>query len=168
MKRLSIVLVLVLSLAACSKKSPHNEADIAFAQAMIPLQHQTIQLADIGLEHAHTPDVKQVARRIKIKTEEELKATEKFLQEWHVEPGPGHEQAGKLPEAEVKELEEAKGTKFDRLFLTKMIEHHEKVLPIVEKEEHEGKFKEATKLAHETAKTAEREIEEMKHLRVVT
>ncbi len=174
MKRLVAVLaVLVLALTACASKEEakkHNEADIEFVQGMIPHHKQALKMSELAAKHANSPDVKTIASTIKTKQEEELKTMETLLHEWGVkEEAGGHDahggseakSPGMLTEQQLKELEEARGVQFDKLFLKSMVEHHKGAITMAEEGEHNGENKEVKKLAAEIKRGQEREIEEM-------
>ncbi len=169
-RRLAALLALLsLVLTACSNKEEakkHNEADITFVQGMLPHHEQAIHMAELAAKHANSPDVAKLASTIKSKQEEEIKTMEKLLHEWgakreneHGGHGGGH--PGMLPEHQMKELEEARGVEFDKLFLRGMIEHHKGAIAMAEEAEHHGENKEVKKLAAEIRRGQEHEIEEM-------
>ncbi len=167
MKRLTAMMAVVaLALTACSSKEEakkHNEADVTFVQAMIPHHEQALHMSELAAEHANSPDTKTIASTIKTKQEEEIKTMETLLHEWGVkkETGHGAHGEGMLSEQELKELEEARGVEFDKLFLNEMIKHHKGAITMAEEAEHEGENKEVKKLAAEIKRGQEHEIEEM-------
>ena len=168
MKRLVAVLaVLALSLTACASKEEakkHNDADIEFVQGMIPHHEQAIQMSELAAKHANSPDVKTIASTITTKQEEEIKTMETLLHEWKVEKemgGHGGMHPGMLSDPQLKELEEARGVEFDKLFLKGMVEHHKGAISMAEEAEHKGENKEVKKLAADIKRAQEREIEEM-------
>lgn len=172
MKRLAAVLALLAVTVSCTTKEEvkkHNEEDVAFVQAMIPLHEQAIHMAELADEHANSPDVKKLASTIKTKEEEELKAMEKLLHEWGQKKEEGHGgtlHPGMLSEEQLKELEHTEGVAFDKLFLTRMIEHHEGAMHIAEEAEHKGENKEVKKLAAEIKRGKETEITDMEQMLV--
>ena len=169
MKRLAaMVAVLALALTACSNKEEakkHNDADVTFVEGMIPHHEQAIHMSELADKHANSPDVKKIASTIKTKQEEEIKTMEKLVHEWGVKLKEGHghggAHSGLLPEHQIKELEEAKGVEFDKLFLRGMIEHHKGAITMAEEAEHKAENKEVKKLAAEIKRGQEHEIEEM-------
>ena len=173
MRRLAVmVAVLALALSACTSKEElkkHNEADIQFVRAMIPHHEQAIHMAELAAEHANSPDTKKIASTIKTKQEEEVKTMEKLLHDWGVKlEEAGHDTHGSKPthpgmlsEEQLKELEETRGVEFDKLFLERMVQHHEGAITIAEEAEHKGENKEVKKLAAEIVRGQEHEIEEM-------
>jgi len=174
MKRLATVLAVVtLALSACGSKEEakkHNEADVEFVQGMIPHHEQALEMAELASKHANSPDVKTIASTINTKQEEEIKTMETLLHEWGVEKEKemsgsagmsGGMHPGMLSDAQLKELEEARGVEFDKLFLKGMVEHHKGAITMAEEAEHKGENKEVKKLAAEIKRGQEREIEEM-------
>ncbi len=174
MKRVATMLTVVgLLLTACGSKEEakkHNPADITFVQGMIPHHEQALEMSELAIKHAVSPDVETIASTIKTKQEEEIKTMETLLHEWGVKKEAGGHDAhgggkalepGMLSEEQIKELEEAKGVEFDKLFLKDMIEHHKGAITMAEEAEHDGENKEVEKLAAEIKRGQEHEIEEM-------
>jgi len=174
MKRLVAMLaVLAIAFAACTSKEEakkHNDADIAFVQGMIPHHRQAIRMSELAGEHASSPDVKTIASTIITKQDEELKTMDKMLEDWGAkEMGEmsgmsgmsGMDHPGMLSDPQLKELEQARGVEFDKLFLKGMVQHHKGAVTMASEEDEKGENKEAKKLASEIKRGQEREIEEM-------
>lgn len=171
MKRLAAVLALLaLTAAACTSKEEvkkHNEEDVAFVQAMIPHAEQAIHMTELAKEHANSPDVEKLASTIKTKQEEEIKTMETLLHEWGLKKEEGHAMhPGMLSEQQLQELEHTEGVAFDKLFLNRMIEHHEGAIHMAEEAEHKGENKEVKKLAAEIKRGRETEITDMEQMLV--
>ena len=127
---------------AASARRPYTAADVHFMPAMIGHHAQALQMSRLAPTRAASPAVRTLAERI-INTQQDEIAT---LQQWlrdRGQPVPevhaggtpmahgaehghghGHSMPGMLTEAQMKQLEQAKGAEFDRLFLTYMIQHH--------------------------------------------
>jgi uncharacterized protein (DUF305 family) len=71
MRRLLAVLTaLTLAGAACgddggTRAAEHNDADLVFAQKMVPHHEQAVSMSDMALQKAESPKVKELAERIK-------------------------------------------------------------------------------------------------------
>jgi uncharacterized protein (DUF305 family) len=77
------------SVAAPSSQSPtgavsaqHNDADVAFAQAMIPHHQQAIEMAEIATDRAQRPEVKSLAEQIRTAQGPEIAQLNGFLTAW--------------------------------------------------------------------------------------
>lgn len=128
MKRVFTVLVSILLLSGCATSSQSNseysEADIAFAEMMIPHHEQAIQISELALLNTANPKVLQLAGQIKAAQSSEIE----LMKSWtgvKASAHTGHVMNGMLSQSELTDLREAKGSNFDLLFLQGMIRHHE-------------------------------------------
>ena len=119
----------------------HSPDDTLFMQDMIPHHNQAVQMADLVAERTNRPELVDVAGRIDASQLDEIA----FMQQWLRERGErvpdptaheamhtSHTMAGMASPEQMAELAQAKGTDFDRLFLTLMITHHEGAVKMVE------------------------------------
>ena len=60
----------------------HNDADIAFAQRMIPHHAQAIEMAAMATTHATSPEVRELADNIKQAQQPEIDQMTGWLQTW--------------------------------------------------------------------------------------
>jgi uncharacterized protein (DUF305 family) len=118
-----------------------SPADVRFMQDMIPHHHQALEMAALAPACTNHPELLEAARRIDASQADEIE----FMQQWLAErgqhvPDPAdhgamhvhHHMAGMATPAQMTELAAARGTEFDRLFLTLMIRHHEGAVKMVE------------------------------------
>lgn len=191
MKRLALALVATLALlgAACGNDddnpalqegaSPvaHNDADVAFAQGMIPHHEEAVKMSEMALEQAGSPKVKDLARRIKEAQGPEISQMKGWLQDWNQPVTPaqgggmpgmsgmsGTKMPGMMSDGEMGRLEKAGGAAFDKLFLEGMIRHHEGAVMMAEEEQTKGQFPDAKALASRIIQAQQAEITEMKGL----
>jgi uncharacterized protein (DUF305 family) len=110
-------------------QAAHNEADMMFAQMMIPHHEQAIEMADLALAEATaSEEVKALARDIKAAQDPEIATMTGWLDEWKAPPsvvGGMDHGTGMMSEADMETLRGAEGADFDREWLTMMVEHHE-------------------------------------------
>jgi uncharacterized protein (DUF305 family) len=130
---------------ADSARHPYTAADIHFMSAMIGHHAQAIEMARMAPSHDAGGSVRILAERIINAQQDEIGIMQQWLRDRRQpvpEPhaggmpmhssmsaghaGAGHEMRmpGMLSEAQMKQLDEARGPEFDRLFLTFMIQHH--------------------------------------------
>ena len=114
-------------------------ADIKFMQGMIGHHSQAIEMTNLLTTRTGSPDMKKLAQRIEISQVDEIK----MMQEWlrvrgqQVPTGkehhtmPGMLMPGMLTADEMRQLANAKGKAFDKLFLEGMIKHHQGALKMV-------------------------------------
>jgi len=143
-----------------------NDADVTFAQEMIPHHAQAVEMAKLAKEHASDPRVKKLATTIEAAQGPEIKQMTGWLKAWGEDvpdsKAGGHNMSdgsmsGMMSDADMKALAQARGPGFDRMFLTMMIKHHEGAIAMAKTEQAEGKNSEAKALAKriETSQTAE-------------
>lgn len=150
----------------------HNEADVAFAQGMIPHHEQAIEMSDMVLERGEHADVKALAEDIKAAQTPEIEILRGWLQEWGEEEAPdaghsgmgGGEDATMMSDDEMAELEDASGAELDKMFLEMMIRHHEGAISMAEAEVEDGEYPDAIELAEKIVDDQSAEIDEMKAL----
>ncbi len=126
---------------ADSARYPYTDPDVHFMSAMIGHHAQALEMSALAPTHAASPSVRTLAERIINGQQDEIVTMQQWLRDRRKpvpEParsvsgtaGAGHahhDQAlmpGMLTEAQMRELDQARGPEFDRLFLSSMIQHH--------------------------------------------
>jgi len=150
----------------------HNQADVTFAQGMIPHHAQAIAMAQLAPDRAQSPQVKDLARRIEQAQGPEIETMTSWLQSWDAEipstaeSGGDHggTGAGMMDPQQMQQLEQATGAEFDRLFLQMMIRHHEGAVDMAQTELANGQDPAAKQLAQQIIDTQQAEIQEMQAL----
>jgi uncharacterized protein (DUF305 family) len=132
--------------AAEAAARAYAPADVEFMQGMIPHHAQAVIMARWAVTHGARADVQILCRRIAIAQTDEIRMMRRWLAERgqsvpdsmstkHVMKmaGVDHEMLmpGMLTDPEMAALERARGSGFDRLFLTGMIRHHQGALDMV-------------------------------------
>lgn len=131
---------------ADSARYPYTAADIHFMSAMIGHHTQAIVMAGWAPTHGASASVQTLAERIINAQQDEIATMQRWLRD-RQQPvptagahgvkmmmnGAEHEMLmpGMLTEAQMQQLDEARGPEFDRLFLTFMIQHHRGALSMV-------------------------------------
>lgn len=201
MKRLfgviALALVAALTLAGCggstasssgssSSSSEFNDADVTFAQSMIPHHQQAVQMSEMARMHASTTEVKQLADNIEAAQGPEIDTMTGWLKAWGEDvpsdsssdmggmggmdgsdPSMGGEPGGvpgMMSDADMKALDAATGAEFDRMFLTLMSEHHEGAIAMAKTEQANGKNPDAIALAKKIEAAQAAEIAQMKDM----
>jgi uncharacterized protein (DUF305 family) len=143
-----------------------NDADVMFAQMMIPHHRQAVEMAALAETKASDPEIKQLAAQIKAAQDPEIKTMSDWLTSWgqpsaaatgHSMPGMSG-MAGMLSEQEMTALSKATGKDFDRLFARGMIAHHNGAIQMAKDEQANGKHADAKALAATIAKTQAEEV----------
>ena len=152
--------------ASPDKGSPHNEADVAFSEMMIPHHQQAVEMAKLAETRAENQNVKDLATAIEAAQDPEIQTMQGWLKSWG-EDGMSHEMGhdempGRVDDKTMGELGKATGAEFDRLFLTSMIAHHEGAIAMAESEKSDGVHKGSLRLADAIIETQTAEIKRMR------
>ncbi|MDP1818793.1 MAG: DUF305 domain-containing protein [Acidimicrobiales bacterium] len=150
----------------------HNDADVTFAQGMIPHHRQAIEMAELAPDRAEDERVLDLAQRIESAQAPEIAEMTGWLEDWdedvpaegeggHDEHDSGSGVSGMMTTEDMDSLEAASGAEFDQMFLTMMIEHHNGALDMAETEVEDGQFHDAIALAEAIIDAQESEIAEM-------
>ena len=151
----------------------HNDADVEFAQGMIPHHEQAIEMADLVIERGESEEVKALAADIKGAQGPEIETLRGWLEDWGEEESSdagGHAGMGTgeaetmMSEDEMVQLEQESGAELDKMFLEMMIQHHEGAITMAETEVEQGEFADAKDLAQRIVDTQQAEITTMKDL----
>lgn len=145
-----------------------NEADVMFAQMMIPHHEQALEMSTIVLaKDGVDPDVAELAEGIAAAQGPEIEQLEAWLDEWGVPGMPsdhGMAMDGMLTEEQLDELEAADAASGSQLFLEQMIEHHEGAIDMAEAHQDSGRHEGALELSASIIETQAAEIERMREL----
>jgi uncharacterized protein (DUF305 family) len=132
---------------ADSARHPYTDADIQFMTGMIGHHAQAIVMSGWAPTHGASPSLQVMAERIINAQQDEIATMQTWLRDRQqpvpeAKPGPmkmkmngmEHEMLmpGMLTDAQMHELDAAKGPEFDRLFLTYMIQHHRGAVSMVQ------------------------------------
>jgi uncharacterized protein (DUF305 family) len=117
----------------------HTAADVAFMQGMIGHHAQALEMTELLKTRTRSNDMRKLALRIEVSQQDEIKRMQEWLRDRGERlPDPhahhAHDAAlmpGMLTPAEMKQLADASGPEFDKLFLEFMIKHHEGALIMV-------------------------------------
>jgi uncharacterized protein (DUF305 family) len=115
----------------------YTAADVRFMQHMIGHHAQAIVMAAMAPGHGASEHVLRLAQKIDISQRDEIGMMKQWLTERKQAIPTDHQShsmvmPGMLNAQEMARLDAARGTEFDRLFLTFMIRHHEGALLMVE------------------------------------
>ncbi|TDC58636.1 DUF305 domain-containing protein [Actinomadura sp. KC345] len=122
------------------KPSEPTAAEVRFMQMMIPHHAQALEMSRLAPERASDEQVRALADRIDTAQKVEIAAMKSWLEKnpkavlkAHGENHGGHQggMAGMATPEQLKQLREARGAAFDKLYLTLMITHHQGALTMV-------------------------------------
>jgi uncharacterized protein (DUF305 family) len=163
----------------------HNEADVEFAQMMIPHHRGAVDMGALAPDRAEAPEILDLAARIQAAQDPEIEQMTAWLEEWGedvpAEDDSGHDMGsdttaagdmgggsggpetghGMMSADDMAALEAARGAEFDRVFAEMMIVHHQGAIDMADDEIADGRFTDAIDLAHTIVAAQEAEIAEM-------
>jgi len=179
----AIALAGALTLAGCSgseepaqdtatvagDQAEHNDADVMFAQMMIPHHEQAVEMADAVLAKDGTnPEVTALATQIKEAQAPEIEQLGLWLDSWGAERTSEHDghagMSGMMTEEDMQALDGATPPESDRLFLEQMIAHHEGAVEMAQTEVETGSDPSAVEMAQTIVDTQNAEIGTMENL----
>ncbi len=148
-----------------------NDADVMFAQMMIPHHQQAVEMADMILnKEGIDPGVLTLASDIKAAQQPEIDQLQSWLDEWGADmpdmdsmEGMDHG-GGMMSEDDMAALEAATGAEASRLFLEQMTMHHEGAIEMAQDEVDNGQNPDAVEMAQTIVDTQTAEIAQMQEL----
>lgn len=157
------------------KQGTQNDADITFAQGMIPHHRQAVEMAELATGRSENPKVLDLSTRIGAAQGPEIETMTRWLQAWGAGvPAEGDldgmggvkdgGMGGMMTPEQMQGLEQATGAAFDRMFLEMMVEHHRSAVGMAQVELAEGADPAALELAQTIIDTQRAEITEMETL----
>ncbi|HET9258314.1 MAG TPA: DUF305 domain-containing protein [Pseudonocardiaceae bacterium] len=155
---------------------PHNQADITFAQDMIPHHTQAVTMSWMAMGRAASPQVQGLADRIRSAQQPEIDQMKGWLDGWNATPpADAHHHMGNMDHGggampgmisgdQLNQLGQLSGAAFDRMFLQMMITHHQGAIAMAKTELGSGQSPEARQLAQRVIDAQQHEITEMQAL----
>jgi uncharacterized protein (DUF305 family) len=149
----------------------HNDADVRFAQMMIPHHQQALEMAETALQRTQNAEVRALAEQIQSAQDPEITTLSGFLESWGAAPaddgmaGMDHSgMSGMMSQGDMDALAGADGAAFDARFLEMMIAHHEGAIAESERAVADGSNAQAKELATQIISGQTAEIEQMRQL----
>ena len=148
-----------------------NDADIMFAQMMIPHHEQAIELADMALDPTlmASEQVKALASQIKAAQDPEIDVMTQWLTEWDqplMDMSEDHSMAmeGMLSIDELGALGQLTGEEFDQAWVSAMIAHHKGAIKMADTVKAEGESALVQELADAIIQAQKSEIDTLELL----
>jgi uncharacterized protein (DUF305 family) len=129
--------------AADNGIAPFTKADVDFVSGMIGHHAQAVLMAGWAQSHGASASVQALCERIVVAQRDEIRFMQRWLRERKL-PVPDGDTSnmmmagmdmklmpGMLTAEQLTELDKARGSDFDRLFLKYMIQHHEGAITMV-------------------------------------
>jgi len=119
--------------------SSYTKADVNFLQGMIVHHDQAVLMSRLAEDRTNNKTIVDLAKRIESSQIDEINFMQSWLKERDENASHDHlnhhmhmKMMGMASEKQLKDLKNSKSTKFDRLFLSLMIAHHDGALKMVE------------------------------------
>lgn len=154
------------SASASASAGAFNDADVMFAQMMIPHHEQALKMAELADGRAEDAEIKKLVGEIEKAQDPEIQKMKGWLKTWGKPEsmGGGHAMAGMMSDADMTALAATKGKAFDRKFAELMIAHHEGAVEMAKTEQKNGSDAAAKKVADDVVRTQAAEIAQLKKI----
>ncbi|MET9726328.1 DUF305 domain-containing protein [Streptomyces zaomyceticus] len=157
------------SAAGAAAPGAFNDADVMFAQMMIPHHEQALEMARLAEGRAEDPGVRKLVTAIERAQDPEIQKMKAWLKGWgrpesagHGSGGSGHGMAGMMSDQDMKDLAAVEGKAFDRKFAELMIAHHDGAVAMAKDEQRNGRNATAKALADDVVRTQTAEVTELR------
>lgn len=161
-----------------------NEADLEFLAMMVPHHAQAVEMAELADRYAVSRPVRALADRIRAAQGPEIVLMSSLLEEAGAQAHGDHSghdmdmgdtdtdmggmdmsgMPGMLTDTQLQQLGQARGRAFDRLFLQRMIQHHEGALTMAGEVAVDGADIRVAELAADITLGQSAEIQRMREL----
>ena len=162
------------SAAGSESSTTFNDADVAFAQGMLPHHRQAVEMAQLAADRAADPRVMDLAARIEAAQATEIQTLTEWLDAWGAEAAgstgmdhgrAGHgDSGGMMSTGDMADLANTSGADFDRMFVDMMLVHHRGAVQMAGTEIAEGEDPDAITMAENIRDSQTTEIAEMQQL----
>ncbi|MFF4580247.1 DUF305 domain-containing protein [Streptomyces sp. NPDC001373] len=144
-----------------------NAADRAYVRRMIEHHRQALTMSALAPDRASADGVRRLAERIAAAQGPEIGAMEKWQARYPAPAGdPGGHDHGAMPgmatEQQLRELADARGAAFDRLFLSLMTAHHQGAVTMAGEALAQGNNGAVEEMANEVVAVQSAEIHRMR------
>lgn len=134
------------SVQAAASTPSHIDADATFMTGMIGHHAQAVLIAGWAPTHGASRAIQALCERIVVGQKDEIDLMQRWLREWGrpvpsgdashdmmpgMEPMAHAMMPGMLSADQLRELDQARGADFDRLWLQAMIRHHQGALTMI-------------------------------------
>ena len=173
---LALALVGSIGLTACGSSgasgTEFNDADVMFAQMMVPHHEQAVEMADIALDPAVGAGTAIIglATQIKAAQDPEIAQMKGLLGKWGEPLSPddgmdhGSMMSGMLTPEQLDSLSTQRGPAFDAAWAAAMIAHHEGAIDMANDVLKDGRHPDVRELATAIVAAQSAEIETLRPL----
>jgi uncharacterized protein (DUF305 family) len=152
---------------AASTGTSFNDADVAFAQMMIPDHQMTAKMAELAQNKAATEDLKSMAAQMVKGESQTVDTLQGWLETWG-KPASGDmavmTMPGAMTDKDMDMLKSMSGMDFDMMFAQMMVKHHEGSIQMAQDEQAKGASAEAKAMAADMVKTQQAQVSELRKI----
>jgi uncharacterized protein (DUF305 family) len=171
-----VAVACALLVTGCTDDSvdTHGDADVSFAQEMVPHHEQAKRMVDMTEGRTLSPDFEDLTQHIEDAQEPEIATMTGWLEDWGEDVPTGFGQsgmmsgstgmAGMMSDDDLDELDGADRSTFESMWLRMMIAHHEGAVEMAKAEIATGTYRPALDLATSIVESQTREIAEMRQM----
>lgn len=167
-------------------KTGFNDADVTFAQDMIPHHQQALEMVELTEGRALSPAAQAIVDGIQAAQAPEIETMSGWLKDWgKTIPGPslpGHDMGdmgdmddmgddemdggsmGMMSSEQMMQLGNASDAAFEKMWLRMMVTHHEGAVEMAQTEVKDGEYADAVQLAQAIISGQTAEISKMNEL----
>lgn len=165
----TVAVVTLAALVAAACGGSDESAQDEFLRGMVPHHEDAVAMADIALQRAERPEIRQVAQSIKQDQQREIEQMKQLLGDKAAKPSSSGMSGMNMDGMQMSSAEEIEKLKtaepFDRAFIDAMIPHHEAAIQMARDVQGKAKDQEVKDLAAAIITAQEREIAQMREWR---
>jgi uncharacterized protein (DUF305 family) len=140
--------------------------DLQFLDTMTAHHQQAVEMAEMAVDRAARPELKEMARRMMAAQRAEIAQMQGWREQWYAgsPQAVNHEmmRAGGGQQMDLGSMRAAAGEEFDRMFLSMMIPHHEGAVAMSRDAAEKAEHAEVKRFAQKLVADQQREIRQMR------
>ena len=154
-----------MSQPAAGTTASFNDADVAFAQMMIPDHQMTANMAKLAEKKASSQELKDLAGQMREGQSKAVDTLQGWLKDWGAS-ADGEMSSMTMPGAmtakDMDMLESMEGMEFDMMFAQMMIKHHEGSMQMAKDEQAKGASTQAKAMASDMVKQQQAQVKALR------
>ena len=150
-----------------NESASFNDADVAFAQMMIPDHEMTAKMGELAQKKAASKELKSLAVDLQQGESEAVDKLGGLLQDWGKPTSgdmAGMDMPGAMTDKDMGMLESMNGMEFDMMFAEMMIKHHEGSLKMARDEQAKGANPDAKAMAADMLERQQAQVDKLRKI----
>jgi uncharacterized protein (DUF305 family) len=156
-----------MSQSASPAKASFNDADVTFAQMMIPDHQMTAKMAALAQKKATSKDTKTLAAQMVKGQSTTVDMLQGWLKTWGKPASAGMTgmtMPGAMTDKDMTMLKSMKGMDFDMMFAQMMVKHHQASMKMAQEEQDKGASTDAKAMAAAMLKAQQAQVDELRKI----